>query len=391
MKNDSQALRPLFQLDPQITFLNHGSYGACPIPVFEDYQRWQAALEAQPVKFMAEKVYDYLEQSRQALGDYLNCDKDDLIYVPNPTHAVANIINNVDLQPGDEVLTTSLEYGSCDRMWRYQSEQRGFKYIKSEVTLPVMDKASFCEAFWSRSSDKTKFVFISHITSSTGMILPIPEIVAEAKKRGIQTIIDGAHVPAHIALDIRDLDPDYYVGACHKWLCCPKGVSFLYVKKECQVNIQPQIMSWGWGEEYDEFKDSTELKTASRFVNIFQWQGTRDMSAFLTVPAAIQFQENYDWDSIRTRCQRMIIHTRDQIIALTGLTKICPDDWLGQMTTIQFPMDDPKEFKNMLYDQYNIEIPVLTDQFHPMIRVSYQGYNSDADADYLIETLKKLI
>ena len=348
MKNDSQALRPLFQLDPQITFLNHGSYGACPIPVFEDYQRWQAAFEAQPVKFMAEKVYDYLEQSRQALGDYLNCDKNDLIYVPNPTHAVANVINNVDLQPGDEVLTTSLEYGSCDRMWTYQSEQRNFKYIKSEVTLPVMDKASFCEAFWSRSSDKTKFVFISHITSSTGMILPIPEIVAEAKKRGIQTIIDGAHVPAHIDLDIRDLDPDYYVGACHKWLCSPKGVSFLYVKKECQVNIQPQIMSWGWGEEYDEFKDSTELKTASRFVNIFQWQGTRDMSAFLTVPAAIQFQENYDWDSVRARCQRMIIHTRDQITALTGLTKICPDDWLGQMTTIQFPMDDPKEYKNML-------------------------------------------
>jgi len=234
MKNDSQSLRPLFQLDPEITFLNHGSYGACPIPIFEDYQRWQAALEAQPVKFMAEKVYDYLEQSRQALGDYLNCDKNDLIYVPNPTHAVANVINNVDLQPGDEVLTTSLEYGSCDRMWTYQSEQRNFKYIKSEVTLPVMDKASFCEAFWSRSSDKTKFVFISHITSSTGMILPIPEIVAEAKKRGIQTIIDGAHVPAHIDLDIRDLDPDYYVGACHKWLCSPKGVSFYMLKKNAR-------------------------------------------------------------------------------------------------------------------------------------------------------------
>ena len=150
MKNDSQALRPLFQLDPEITFLNHGSYGACPIPVFEDYQRWQVALEAHPVKFMAEKVYDYLEQSRQALGNYLNCDKDDLIYVPNPTHAVSNVINNVDLQPGDEVLTTSLEYGSCDRMWTYQSEQRGFKYIKSKVILPVVDKDSFCEAFWSR-------------------------------------------------------------------------------------------------------------------------------------------------------------------------------------------------------------------------------------------------
>ena len=182
------------------------------------------------------------------------------------------------------------------------------------------------------------------------MILPIPEIVLEAKSRGIKTIIDGAHVPAHIDLNIKDLDPDYYVGACHKWLCCPKGVSFLYVKKDQQKNIQPQIMSWGWGEEYDEFKGSTQLKSESRFVNIFQWQGTRDMSAFLTVPKAIEFQEEYDWSLVRDRCKRMIVDARNQITKITNLPKICPDNWLGQMATILFPTDDVNQLKNTLYN-----------------------------------------
>ena len=223
------------------------------------------------------------------------------------------------------------------------------------------------------------------------MILPIPEIVLEAKSRGIKTIIDGAHVPAHIDLDINNLDPDYYVGACHKWLCCPKGVSFLYVKKDQQENIQPQIMSWGWGEEYEEFKDSTQLKSSSRFINIFQWQGTRDMSAFLTVPKAIEFQEKYDWDSVRNRCKKMIIDARNQISTVTNLPKICPDDWLGQMASFLFPADDVAELKKSLYNDYQIEIPAMSYNGYSALRISIQGYNSEDEVDYLVETLKKFI
>ena len=391
MKNDPENLKNLFQLDPDITFLNHGSYGACPRPVFEDYQKWQVMIEQHPVKFMQDDIYQYLDESRSSLGDYINCDKNDLIYVPNPTHAVANIINNVNLDIGDEVLSTDLEYGSCDRMWFYEAEQKGFVYNRSKVSLPIIDKESFCNDFWKNATEKTKYIFISQITSSTGMILPIPEIVLEAKSRGIKTIIDGAHVPAHIDLDINNLDPDYYVGACHKWLCCPKGVSFLYVKKDQQENIQPQIMSWGWGEEYEEFKDSTQLKSSSRFINIFQWQGTRDMSAFLTVPKAIEFQEKYDWDSVRNRCKKMIIDARNQISTLTNLPKICPDDWLGQMASFLFPADDVAELKNSLYNDYQIEIPAMSYNGYSALRISIQGYNSEDEVDYLVETLKKFI
>ena len=391
MKNDPENLKTLFQLDPDITFLNHGSYGACPSPVFEDYQKWQVMIEQHPVKFMQDDIYQYLDESRSSLGSYINCDKNDLIYVPNPTHAVANIINNVNLDIGDEVLSTDLEYGSCDRMWFYEAQQKGFIYNRSKVSLPIIDNETFCNDFWKNATEKTKYIFISQITSSTGMILPIPEIVLEAKSRGIKTIIDGAHVPAHIDLDINDLDPDYYVGACHKWLCCPKGVSFLYVKKDQQENIQPQIMSWGWGEEYEEFKDSTQLKSSSRFINIFQWQGTRDMSAFLTVPKAIEFQEKYDWDSVRNRCKKMIIDARNQISTVTNLPKICPDDWLGQMASFLFPADDVAELKNSLYNDYQIEIPAMSYNGYSALRISIQGYNSEDEVDYLVETLKKFI
>ena len=391
MDNSSDALKSKFLLDPEITFLNHGSYGSCPKPVFEVYQKYQTDLESHPIKFMQEDVYKLLEISRESLSHYVNCDKDDLIFVTNPTQAVGTVIHNILINSNDEVLSTNLEYGSCDRMWTYDADQKGYKYIQAEINLPIEDKETFLNQFWSYASAQTKYVFISQITSTTGMILPIPEIVAEAKKRGIKTIIDGAHVPAHIPLDIKELDPDYYTGALHKWLCCPKGSSFLYVKEEKQVGIQPMLKSWGWGEEYEKFKSSVQLHSPSRFINVFQWQGTRDMSTFFTVPEAIQFQEEHDWDSVRLRSINMVIEARNRINEITKLPKICPDDWLGQMATILFPIDDTVAFKKTLYNDYQIEMPVMRHIEHTAFRISIQGYNTQADIDHLINALEELI
>ena len=391
MDNSSDALKSKFLLDPEITFLNHGSYGSCPKPVFEVYQKYQTDLESHPIKFMQEDVYKLLEISRESLSHYVNCDKDDLIFVTNPTQAVGTVIHNILINSNDEVLSTNLEYGSCDRMWTYDADQKGYKYIQAEINLPIEDKEFFLNQFWSYASAQTKYVFISQITSTTGMILPIPEIVAEAKKRGIKTIIDGAHVPAHIPLDIKELDPDYYTGALHKWLCCPKGSSFLYVKKEKQDGIQPMLKSWGWGEEYEKFKSSVQLHSPSRFINVFQWQGTRDMSTFFTVPEAIQFQEEHDWDSVRSRSINMVIEARNRINEITKLPKICPDNWLGQMATILFPIDDTVAFKKTLYNDYQIEMPVMRHIEHTAFRISIQGYNTQADIDHLINALEELI
>ena len=359
MNNTSKSLRPQFLLDPDIVFLNHGSFGACPKPVFDEYQEWQRKLETRPVKFQAEEVFTHLENSRRALGEYINCDKDDLVYFPNPTHAVSNLIPCLNLNERDEVLTTDQEYGACDRAWVYYAEKSGFKYIKSEIPLPITSVEEFCQSFWAKATSRTRYVFVSHITSPTALIFPIEKIVKEAKARGIKTIIDGAHVPGHIPLDIKAMDPDYYTGACHKWLCCPKGVSFLYVRKELQNAMRPLVFSWGWGKEYNEFNASTQLHSESRYVNIFQWQGTRDMSAFLTVPAAIKFQSQHDWDLVRSRCRGMVLDARNRITKLTGLPQLCPDDWLGQMATILFPIADTVAFKEQLYDDHQIEIPTL--------------------------------
>ena len=391
MNNTPKSLRPQFLLNPDIVFLNHGSFGACPKPIFDEYQEWQRKLETRPVKFQAEEVFTHLENSRRALGEYINCDKDDLVYFPNPTHAISNLIPSLNLNERDEVLTTDQEYGACDRAWVYYAQKSGFKYIKSEIPLPITSVEEFCQQFWSKATPQTKYVYLSHITSSTALILPIDKIVKEAKVRRIKTIIDGAHVPGHIPLDIKAMDPDYYTGACHKWLCCPKGVSFLFVRKKLQEKMQPLVFSWGWGEKYNEFKASTQLHSESRFVNIFQWQGTRDMSAFLTVPASIEFQNQYDWDSVRSRCGEMVLDARNRITELTGLPKLCPDDWLGQMATILFPMDDTVAFKERLYDDHQIEISTMAHEGHTAFRISIQGYNSEADVDHLILTLKNLI
>tara|TARA_B100001173_G_scaffold24423_1_gene19345 strand:- start:1051 stop:2226 length:1176 start_codon:yes stop_codon:yes gene_type:complete len=391
MDNSPKALKSKFLLDPEITFLNHGSYGACPKPVFKVYQQYQKDLETHPVKFMQEDVYSLLKQSRESLSQYINCDKDDIIYVSNPTHAVGTIIHNISINPGDEILSTNLEYGSCDRMWTYDAEQKGYKYIQADITLPIEDKETFLNEFWSFANEQTKYIFISQITSSTGMILPASEIVIEAKKRGIKTIIDGAHVPAHIALDIKELDPDYFTGALHKWLCCPKGISFLYVKKEHQEGIQPMVKSWGWGEEYEKFKSSTQLHSSSRFINVFQWQGTMDMSAFFTVPDAIKFQKEHDWNSVRSRCFNMIVEARNRIAEITKLPKICPDSWLGHMATILFPIDDTIAFKKSLYNDYQIEMPVMSHKEHTAFRISIQGYNSEDDIDHLVNSLEELV
>ena len=239
--NDPSQLKKLFQINSKITFLNHGSYGACPKPVFDNYQQWQNKIEKNPVQFMTKDVYKNLEISRQELGRFINCDKDDIVYFPNPTHAVASIIENINIKANDEVLSTNLEYGSCDRMWFYHSKANNYAYKRTQIDIPVIDKKSFINNFWDAVTDRTRFIFVSQITSGTGMILPVKELIIEAKKRNIKTIIDGAHVPGHIDLNLKELDPDYYVGACHKWLCAPKGSSFLYVKSDLQINMQPHL------------------------------------------------------------------------------------------------------------------------------------------------------
>jgi len=375
-------MKELYHLDPSITFLNHGSFGACPKPVFEVYQNWQRKLEQQPVEFMAIKVYDFLEEARHALGDYVGCHGDDLIFVTNPTTAVNTVIRSLDLGLDDEVLMTDMEYGSLVRTWEHYAQDKGFSIVQQFTPVPLTTHEDYIEHFWEAVTERTKIIYLSEITSSTGLILPVAAICKKAKEAGIMTIVDGAHVPAHIPLNIAEMDPDVYVGACHKWLSAPKGSSFLYVKKSLQETIEPLIISWG--SEVDP--------SPSPFIYESQYQGTWDPSAFLTVPAAIQFQQEHDWNSERERSRALNRETRDRIYEIIDTVPICPntEEWLGQMASIITNIENGLDFKRRLMDEYKIEIPVFPWGDKILFRTSFNAYNDENDADRLIEVLGKL-
>lgn len=377
-------LKSHFLLDPTITFLNFGSFGACPRPVFEDYQRWQLELEQEPVQFITVNGLTYLRQSREALAAYLNCGADDLVYITNPSYGINIIAKSLVLKPGDEILTTDLEYGACDKTWNYYCEKTGATYVRQPVKLPVTSKEEIVEQFFKGLSAKTKLIFISHITSSTALILPVREICAKARELGIMTFVDGAHAPAHVRLDLKEIDADIYTGACHKWMLAPKGCSFLYVKPNLQHLFDPLVVSWGYDSAFPSH---------SRFLDYHQMQGTRDFSAFLTVPKAIKFMEENNWTEVSAACRKLVQDHAQRFCNLLSTGPLCPltDEFIGQMFSIQVRTPQPEILQKTLFDQYRIEIPVMRHGTKTFLRYSINAFNTEADLDKLYHALSAII
>jgi len=349
---ENNQLRNLFLLNPEITYLNFGSFGACPKSIFEDYQKWQLELEREPVQFIAVNGIAYMKKSREALAAYINCPADDLVYVPNPTYAINVVAKNLDLKAGDEVLSTNLEYGAMDRTWNYYCKLKKAKFVRHKISLPIVSKEMFLEEFWSGLTVHTKAIFVSHITSATGLILPVKEICDKAKELGLITIVDGAHVPGHVKLDLSDLKADVYTGACHKWMLTPKGSSFLYVKKEFQKNMDPLVVSWGY---------ESDNPSSSEFLDYHQFNGTRDFSAYLTIPRAIAFMEEHKWKDVARSCRKLAIDNADRLCSLLNSKPLCPltDEFLGQMLSIPIQTENPEHLQRTLFNEYKIEIPVM--------------------------------
>ena len=380
-----QSLKDKFLLNPDIHYLNFGSFGACPKSVFENYQHWQRVLEYEPVQFINVNGPQYLADSRAALANYLDIeDKDDLVYITNPTLGVNIIAKNLSLSAGDEVLTTNLEYGACDRTWDLYCEKNNAVYRRQKIRLPIKDKESLIANFFEGVNERTKAIFISHITAATALILPVKEIVAIAKQKGLITIVDGAHVPGQIPLSIKDIDADFYTGACHKWMMAAKGCSFLYAAKRVQQLLkEPLIVSWG----YKAIKPS-----GSKFIDYNQMIGTRDFSAFLTVPTCIQFMQEHNWQQVAKDCSDMAIANAARFYALFGTTAISPltQEWIGQMVSIPVPTDRAEELQRLLYTEYQLEVPFMRHGNTVYMRYSVNGFNEQADMDALYTVLVKL-
>ena len=380
-----------FLLNPDITFLNHGSFGACPEPVFAAYQRLQLEMERQPVEWLARRSDDLLGAARARLATYLGTQADDLVYVPNPTTAVNIVARSLHLQPGDEVLTTDHEYGAMNRTWRVICAQAGARYVHVPIPVPVSTHADFVERFWAHVTPRTKVIFLSHITSDTALVFPADEICRRARAAGIFTIVDGAHVPAHIPLHLDTLDADIYTGACHKWLCAPKGSAFLWARREVQPMLRPLVVSWGW---------EPAIPGPSAFIDHHQWQGTRDLSAFLATPAAIDYEDAHDWDGVRQRCHAAAVEASALLHGITGCDPFSPEHtgdprspiWYGQMVAVRLPDHvDVADLKRRLYDDHRIEVPVYRWNDIPILRVSIQVYNTPDDVDRLATALRTLL
>ncbi len=379
-------LRDEFLLDPDVIFLNHGSFGATPRPVFEAYQRWQRELERQPVDFLGRRFRDLMAEARGALADYLGVAPQDVVYVTNTTTGLNIVARSLNLGPDDEVLTTDHEYGALTRTWRFLARKRGFRLVEQPIPLPLTTPEAFVEAFWEGVTPRTRVIFLSHITSSTALIFPVATVCRRAREAGILTVIDGAHAPGQIPLNLTALGADFYVGNLHKWLCAPKGAAFLYARREAQSLLEPLVVSWGWEPE-------PEFASDSPFVDMHEWQGTRDIAAFLAVPEAIRFQQRHDWDAVRARCHCLALAAQQRLEALLGVSPLHQDGdrWVGQMAAVRFPHPDPWRVKEALYERYRVEIPLLPWKEGVCLRVSVQGYNTPEEVDALLEGLKAVM
>jgi isopenicillin-N epimerase len=360
-------VRETFLLDPGVAFLNHGSFGACPEPVFAEYQRLQRELERRPVEFLGRRFESLLHDARAALAAFVGARVDDLVLVENATAGVNALARSLRLDRGDEVLATDHEYGGLVKTWNHVCARAGAQFVQHPVDLtdPV-------ESLWSAVTERTRVLYVSHIASATAVRFPVEELCRRAREAGILAVVDGAHVPGQIPLDLASLGADVYTGNCHTWLCAPKGAGFLWARPEHQQWLDPLVISWGYDDD-------------SSFAERHGWQGTRDPAAYLAVPAAIEFQRANDWDRVRERCHALLADALDAL----GREPLAGD--FVQMAAFELPPCDVEDVQRRLREEHAIEVPCWEWNGRPLLRISVQGYNTREDLERLVAALREVL
>jgi len=389
----STNLSEQFLLDPEVVFLNHGSYGACPRPVFEAYQAWQLKLERQPVAFLDpnRELGKNMKAVRVALAEELGTTGENIVGVVNATAGLNIVAQSLDLKEGDEILTTDHEYSALEKTWAYVCRRTGAKVVVVKVPMPFVSAEAFEQVVLDGMTERTKVLFLSHITSPTALVFPMDRLMAEARARGIISVIDGAHAPGHVKLDLDTMAPDYYAGNCHKWLMAPKGSAFLYARPEMQRQLNPLVISHGWTIDNKDAGVEGPFGN-SPFVDAIEMQGTRDPAPWLAVGAALNFRRAHNWWAIAEDCRRLAQETAERLAERTGLAPLSsPEFSAPQMVAMPIPPCDVKWLKQALMEQDAIEIPVFQWQDHHIARVSVQGYNTREQMTILIEALTTLL
>jgi isopenicillin-N epimerase len=373
-----------WDLRPDVIYLNHGSFGPSPRVVVEERCRWYRELEAEPMDFFTRRLEAALADARGVLGKFLGTSGDNLIFVDNATWAMNIVAESCELQPGDEVLLNDHEYGAVHRIWERRCHERGAKLVVAKIPTPLKSADDVIEPLFAAVTPRTRMIVFSHVTSPTAIIFPATEICRRARQLGIATCVDGPHALVMCDVNLDQLDCDYYCASNHKWLCAPFGSGFLFVHPRRQSTVQPVVTSWGRSYPPD---------LAPAWHNEFTWGGTRDCSAYLATPTAIQFIESVGVEHFRHHAHALVRQAREQIGQLTGREPLVPDDmsWYGSMISLPIPPGDALELHKAIWDRYRIEVPIVDWGGQRLVRPSAHLYTRSADIDRLVEALKTLL
>ncbi|MEX2212968.1 MAG: aminotransferase class V-fold PLP-dependent enzyme [Phycisphaeraceae bacterium] len=389
-----------WRLDPAITFLNHGSFGACPKVVLEAQQHYRDMLEAEPVRFFTREAQPLMDKARAELALLLGADSNDLAFVNNATTGVNCVVRSLRWEKGDEILTTDHAYNACRNVLVYVAQREGAKVVTAAVPFPLRSPDEVLDAILRCVSPRTKLALIDHVTSPTGVIFPIEAIVRELQSRGIDVLVDGAHAPGMVPLDLKSLNAAYYTGNCHKWLCAPKGAAFLHVRPDRQEAIVPMTISHGLNTRY---------QGRSLFRDLFDWTGTQDVTPWLAVTDAIEFVKTIvpgGAGALMNRNRELALRARAILCAALEVNAPCPASMIGSLASVPLP-DMPKEnvpdwstavspsqsLNVALMERYRIEVPIPGWPRGPkrLVRISAQAYNEVSEYEALAAALRVLL
>ncbi len=369
-----------YTLASDVTYLNHGSFGAVPKVVQEDFRKWQEQMESNPVAFMWQLAPVALGKSLLALAKFVGAEPQQLGFVSNATHGINAFARSLPLAPGDEILATNQEYGATQKAMIYYCRLKGAKYVVQDVPVPAHDPEEWVEALWRGVTSRTKAIFFSHIAAPTALTFPIEKICARARAEEIFTVCDGAHAPGHVDLQLQDCAVDFYTGNCHKWLSTPRGCGFIYVDSRCQQYVEPLIVSHGW--DPDE-------SSAAPLHDYFSWQGTLDPCSFLTIPKAIEYLQSIDWPKVRDDLHALAAPFRLQLADQFDTEPLCSEDsdWWTLMFSTRLPAGTAAKLGRVLWEKYKIVVILNGGSGFDTLRVSVKEYNNAADLQKLSDAL----
>jgi len=392
----ANSLRAHWILDPEIVFLNHGSFGACPKPVLAAQQALRERLEREPVLFLGRELEARVDAARAELAPFVGAEPEDIVPVSNATTGVNAVLESIELSPGDELLLTNHGYNACRNAAERAAGHAGAKVVVADVPFPLRSEDEVVQAVLVRASPRTRIALLDHVTSPTGLVFPIERLVRELAKRGIDTLVDAAHAPGMVPVDIRALDPAYYTGNLHKWVCAPKGAAFLYVRRDLQARVRPPVVSHG---------ANSPRTDRSRFRLEFDFTGTDDPTAFLVVPECLRFLGGLfpgGWDELRRRNRELVLRARAILCDALGIDEPAPESMISSLASVPLPPGKqagrPDAFtidplQRTLFEQHRIEVPVMPWPAPPrrLLRVSAQAYNEVGEYETLANALRELV